>query len=514
MRPRWGAVALAALPLLFLGWFFVYPLATILTEGATSDGLDFVLSGTFASTAWFTIWQAALSTVLTLLAAAPLTWAVSNHDFRGRRLVMALVTVPFVLPTVVVAGAFIALDARDSVAAILAAHVFFNVSVFVRTVSTVWSRLDRSPIEAARTLGASNWRAFREITLPLLTPSIAAASSIVFLLCFSSFGIVLLLGGLRYRTIEVEIFQRVATFLDVPSAAAMAIIQLVAISAIMYVYARIQESRSRRVRLVSEALTLRRAQGRRAWLVGSVVVGTLGALAVPVAVLVSRSLDSGWRFLVDSGSLALDPPAAIRNSLSSAVVAAVVALGVGVPAALVIAPTRAGWGRGLDVVIMLPLGTSAVTVGLGLLVALDAPIDLRTSPALVPIAHALVALPFVVRAVLPTIRSIRSVLRDAATVLGASPRQVWRHVDLPLISRSVAVAGGFAAAVSLGEFGATAFIVRPSTITVPTLIYRLLGRPGAVTFSGAMALSVVLMLMVTALIMGLDRLRAGELGSF
>jgi thiamine transport system permease protein len=238
---------------------------------------------------------------------------------------------------------------------------------------------------------------------------------------------------------------------------------------------------------------------------------------VPPAVLVARSLRggaAGWRFLASPAPLAIDPGAAITNSLQSAGIAALIALFVGVPAATTIARAAPSWGRWVDVVVMLPLGTSAVTIGLGFLVALDRPVDLRTAPIIVPIAHALVAIPFVVRAILPTIRSIRSVLRDAAAVLGASPGQVWREIDLPLMARAVTVAGGFAAAVSLGEFGATAFIVRPGTVTVPTLIYRLLGRPGAVTFSGAMAMSVILMVMVAGLVMALDRLRAGELGSF
>lgn len=512
MRSRWGAAALALPPLLFVGWFFLYPLASILWEAPAGFAAG-VTTG-FGSTVWFTVWQAAASTVLTFVAAMPLTWAVSNHRFAGRRLVMALVTVPFVLPTVVVAGAFIALDFRDSVWAILTAHVFFNISVFVRTVSTVWSRVDRRLTEAARTLGAGPFRAFRTVMLPILGPSIAAAASIVFLLSFSSFGIVLLLGGLRYRTIEVEIFQRVSSFLDVPGAAALAVVQLVAITGIMLAYSRVQERRSRRLPLIAEERVLRPATGGRLGLVIGAVTLTLAFLGAPLSVLVARSLRGGWGFLADSGPLALDPPSAIRNSLVAAVTAAVIALGIGIPSAVAIAGTRAGWGRWFDVVLMLPLGTSAVTIGLGLLVALDSPIDLRTAPILVPIAHALVAVPFVVRAVLPTIRSIRSVLRDAAAVLGASPRQVWRHVDLPLMARSIGVAGGFAAAVSLGEFGATAFIARPATTTVPTLIYRLLGRPGAVTFSGAMALSVVLMALVALLIMGVDRFRAGELGSF
>jgi thiamine transport system permease protein len=163
---------------------------------------------------------------------------------------------------------------------------------------------------------------------------------------------------------------------------------------------------------------------------------------------------------------------------------------------------------------MLPLGTSAVTIGFGFLVALDEPVDLRGSVLLVPLAHALVAVPFVVRSTLPTLRAIRADLREAAAVLGASPRRVFRHVDLAIVARAAMVGAGFAAAVSLGEFGATSFIVRPNSVTIPTLIFRLLGRPGAVTFTAAMALSVILMLLTTALILSIDRLRAGELGEF
>lgn len=518
MRPILGRVALVAIPVLFLGYFFVYPVASILVEATSGEGgLSFLTRASTAGTIWFTLWQAAVSTVLTLLVAFPLTWTVSTFDFPGRRWVMAIVTVPFVLPSVVVASAFIALGLRDSIWAILAAHVFFNVSVVVRTVTTVWARLDRAPIEAARTLGASPWAAFRKITLPILGPSIAAASSIVFLLCFTSFGIVLLLGGLRLRTIEVEIYQRVTTFLDLPAAGALALVQLIGITVVMALYARLQEKRSRRLHLRAESRVLRSPRRReRAW-VWSIVATTLALTLVPPAVLIARSLRSGgagWKFLVDTGPLAVDPGGAITNSLQSAAIAASIALIIGIPAAVIVARTAPAWGRWIDVVVMLPLGTSAVTIGLGFLVALDRPIDLRTAPIIVPIAHALVAIPFVVRAVLPTIRSIRTVLRDAAAVLGASPSRVWREIDLPLMARAVGVAGGFAAAVSLGEFGATAFIVRPGTTTIPTLIYQLLGRPGAITFSGAMAMSVVLMVLVAALVMSLDRLRAGELGAF
>ncbi len=143
---------------------------------------------------------------------------------------------------------------------------------------------------------------------------------------------------------------------------------------------------------------------------------------------------------------------------------------------------RRGWlSRGFDALIMLPLGTSAVTVGFGFIVALDRPpLDLRTSALLIPIAHSLIAMPFVLRAVAPVIRSIDPRLREAAAVLGAAPRRVWREVDLPVIRRAALVGAAFAFAVSLGEFGATLFIARPDTPTIPVAVARLLSQPGDV----------------------------------
>jgi thiamine transport system permease protein len=126
---------------------------------------------------------------------------------------------------------------------------------------------------------------------------------------------------------------------------------------------------------------------------------------------------------------------------------------------------------------------------------------------LVPIAHALVATPFVVRSVVPVMRSVRVRLREAAAVLGASPRRVWREVDLPLVARATAVGAGFAAAVSLGEFGATVLIARPSSLTIPVAIFRFLGRPGALNFGRAMAMSVILMAVTALAVLAVDRFR-------
>ncbi len=170
---------------------------------------------------------------------------------------------------------------------------------------------------------------------------------------------------------------------------------------------------------------------------------------------------------------------------------------------------RTGWlPRTFDALVMLPLGTSAVIVGFGFLIALDQPpIDLRASVLLIPIAHSLVALPFVVRAMAPVIRSIDPRLREAAAVLGASPRRAWHEVDRPMIARAALVGAGFAFAVSLGEFGATLFIARPDTPTVPIAIDRLLSRPGQVNFAQAMALSTILMALSAASMLIIERWR-------
>ncbi len=542
-RPLTGVAGLAilAVPALFLGYFFLYPLASILITGLTSDGVpDLGPLGEIASRprllgiAWFTLWQAVASTLLTLVVALPATAALSRYEFWGKRFVRAAVTVPFVLPTVVVATAFLALlgpggplglDLRRSIWAILAAHVFYNVAVVVRTVGTAWERLDPRLEEAARTLGATRWNAFRAVTWPLLRPAVVSATSIVFLFTFTSFGVVLILGGLEYATLEVEIWRQATALIDLPLAAALSLLQLVGVTGILVGYARYQQRRAHELPLLSARATARRpATWRERGFVAATVGGLVAILGAPLVVLAERSLRVGdghglthYRALAEldeAGAAFVPPTTAIGNSLWFAVVATALALAVGLLAAAVIAYRGGRASRWFDALLMLPLGTSAVTLGFGFLVALDAPIDLRTSALLIPLAHAVVAIPFVVRTTVPIMRSVRHRLREAAAVLGAPPRAVWRLVDLPLISRAALVGAGFAFAVSLGEFGATSFIVRPDRPTIPIAIFRFLGQPGAQNLGRALAMSTLLMLITAGAILAIDRLRVGHLGEF
>jgi len=525
MTRTWRLVA-GAIPLVFLLAFFVWPLGTVIATGLTTEdgsALGRVLGdSSLRGIAWFTLWQAAVSTVLTVVAALPAAYVFARYDFRGKAVARALTTVPFVLPTVVVGTAFLALigprgvlgtDLTGTVWAILAAHVFFNMAVVIRLVGGLWAHLDPKLEDAARTLGASKWRAFTQVTLPLLRPSIAAAASIVFLFSFTSFGTVMILGAPRLATLEVEIYRRAALFLDLPAAAVLAVVQLVGVVAALMLYGRYQERHA-----VEQALRPARETSRRPNTAGErlMVGATLGwtglILATPPLVLVWRALTLRGGITLnaftDLGAItSVDPASAVANSVGFAFAAMLVAVGIGLPAAVLVAARRGRVSRWFDTLLMLPLGTSAVTLGLGFLLALDTPIDLRSSWIIVPIAHALIAAPFVFRSTLPVLRSVQGRLREAAAVLGATPSRSWREVELPIASRAAAVGAALAFVVSLGEFGATMFLARPGAPTIPVAIFRLLGRPGLVNLGGALALSVILMVVTTIVVLAVERAR-------
>jgi len=534
LRARWG---LLALPLAFLGAFFVWPVVAIVGRGLRPDGAwdlspigDVVTDPVIRQVAWFTFWQAVLSTMLTLVVGLPGAALFARYSFAGKRVIWAALVVPFVLPTVVVGIAFLGVigpsgslgvDLSGTVWAILLAHLFFNYAVVVRTVGGFWASLDAGPVEAAEVLGASPVRAFREVTWPLLRPAVAAAASIVFLFSFTSFGVVLILGGVRNRTLEVEIFDQTARFLRLDVAAGLAVVQLVFVVVALAWFARTQQRRAVPLRPAAAAANARPVRGwkARSFVAANLLVMTV-LLVVPLATLVARSLrapDGGWsaqyyRALSTNprGSTAFVPPIdAIANSLAFAAVATVLAVVLGGLAAWAIAGRGGGAGwQWIDAGLMVPLGTSAVTVGFGFLLALGRPpLDLRDSLWLVPIAHAVVAMPFVIRLLVPALRAIEPGLREAAAVMGASPARVWREVDLPLVGRALAAAAGFAFAVSLGEFGATVFLAQVDRPTLPVAIYRFLSRPGPDQFGQAMALSTVLMLLTVVVVLIIDRVR-------
>nr|WP_304999949.1 iron ABC transporter permease [Georgenia sp. SYP-B2076] len=556
------------LPLAFLGTFFAWPVLALVARGFFPGGaLDLGgFADVFARPRTLrilgqTLTQAALGTAGAVLLGIPGAYVLYRCRFRGRGLVRALVTIPFVLPTVVVGVAFRSLlsvggplgflGLDGTFAAIVLALVFFNYSIVVRTVGGMWARLDPRAEQAARALGASPWRAFVTVTLPALGPAIASAASIVFLFCATAFGVVLVLGGVQFGTIETEIWVQTTQFLDLRAAAVLSVAQLVVVAAALTVAGRARARRERALPLrTTDAghplrLVVRRrgsaagpgpARGGAAparWRAGPDLLPALvtaavvlGLLALPLVGLVAQSLrtPAGWGLdnyanlgtTGGSGALTVSVWEATANSLRVAVDATVIAVVVGVLVALVVSrrPRSRAARRGvaaLDAVFMLPLGVSAVTVGFGFLITLDRPpLDLRSSLILVPIAQAVVAVPMVVRTVLPVLRAIDPRQREAAAVLGASPLRVLAGVDGPYLVRGLGLAVGFAFAVSLGEFGATSFLARPDRPTLPVVIFRLIGRPGAENYGMAMAAAVVLAVLTAGVMALAETMRTKE----
>lgn len=535
-RHNLESLALWSLPVLFLGGFFFTPLAAIFSRAG--QGLGSVSWGEVWRPLGFTLAQAALSTVLTVLVGLPAAYLFSRFTFAGRGLLRALTALPFILPTVVVAAGFNALIGPrgwlnlalmvffgletppivllNSLGAILLAHVFYNTSVVIRMVGSAWAQLDPRLEQAARTLGAGPLRAFVEVTLRLLAPSLLAAALMVFLFDFTSFGVILLLGGPRFATLEVEIYIQAMQMLNLPQAALLSAVQLACTLVLTVAYQRVARGREVPLapRLKGEGTRAARSWRERLFVIGMALL-LAGLLVAPLAALALRSVskleaDRGERGPVQTGltldyylelgvnrrnSLFYIPPLeAVKNSLAYAGETVLFSTGLGLLAVYGLR-RRSRANRLLEPLLMLPLGASAVTLGLGfILVFARPPLDVQSFPLLIPIAHSLVAFPFVVRTLQPALDAIPANLRQAAAVLGASPWRVWWEVDLPILARAVLVSATFAFTVSLGEFGATSFLARPDAPTIPVAIYRFLSQPGALNYGQALAMATLLMI--------------------
>lgn len=534
------------LPILFLSFFFFYPLVSIfsLALGKPSDirGLN---PDAILRPLGFTVWQASLSTLITVLVGLPAAYIFARYKFPAKSLLRVLTTLPFILPTVVVAAAFNALigprgwvnlalmdwfnlssppvQMLNSLPAILLAHVFYNTSVIIRVVGSAWSQLNPRYEQAARILGADNWKVFWQVTFPLLKPAILAALLLVFLFDFTSFGVVLMLGGPKYATLEVEIYTQAMHMLNLPLASVLSMVQLLFTLVLTAGYSwftnKATVTSAPRVD-DDEVLSLSNRPERGA--VIAFLTLLLGFLVLPLLALAARSFfrldaDNNLIFTLDyykelfinrRGSLMYIPPIqAARNSLFYASLTVILSLGLGFLASRSL--TIRSWvNRVMDPILMLPMGASAVTLGLGFIVVFTRPpFQLQDSPWLIPAAHTLVALPFVVRTLTPALSSIPGSLRQAAAVLGASPFRVWLEVDLPIIMRAAIVSAVFAFAMSLGEFGATSFLARPEYPTLPIAIYRFIGQPGAMNYGQALAMSTILFTLCAVGIMIIEQLR-------
>ncbi len=520
-------------PLLFLSVFFFYPLAAILSVSLFPAGeLDLagfskiISTDYYLNTLTFTLGQAALSTFLTLLLAIPGAYVFTHYRFWGREFLQALAALPFVLPTVVVAAGFLALigprgvlngmlmtafhlsqppiQLERTLTIILLAHVFYNYGVAFRIIGAFWAAQSPAIENTARVLGAHGWKLWWHVRLPLLRPALLAAGVLVFIYTFTSFGVIVVLGGPRFATIEVEIYRQIANLFDLPMAAALSLVQIGFMFLCLWIYTHLE-------RRVGVSLQPTLTQARSARTPGDHLVLALNVLIIAALIIAPLGSLIGRSFTTFTGEwtlnnyiglmsnprgsvLSVPPIMAIGNSLAIASVTTLMATALGVSAARAVTLRRRGAPRWFETMLMLPLATSAVVLGFGFNIALDTPpLDLRSSVLLLPLAHTLVALPFVLRSVTPALRSIPPQVEDSARVLGAHGIGLFRHIHLPLISRALAVGAVFAFTISLGEFGASLFIARPDAPTLPIAIFRLLGQPGESSYGRALALSGLLL---------------------
>ncbi len=531
------ALALPAAGYLFIS--YIFPLYSIFKQtlafGSQSFSLNLPL---LTKTLRFTFKEAILSTVITMIAGLACAYIFSTFRFPGKRICMSVITVPFMLPTVVVAAGMNAwlgpkgvlnnvlmrifslntapLRVMNTLGIIIFAHVFYNTSLVVRMVSNSWMMIDKNIIHAAQTLGGRKWDVFLKIILPMLMPSVISSALLVFLFDFTSYGVVMLMGGPRYRTLEVEISYQTLQILDLKTAGVLSLLQMgiTLLIVILERKIRMSEFRLTKIRVFDE--NQKRPQTPAEKISVILIVGSVMLITVlPMLSLIFRSLyvfgndtgrnlsQSGFSliyykhlFINENNSYFFVPPGkAILYSLINAFFCSLTAVLIG-GMICVLAKRVRGWSF-LNSFVMLPIGTSAVTLGLGYLIAFRRSM---TAYWLTPLAHSIVVLPFVIRTLQPAVQQIPRSLGQSAALLGAGPAAVFWKIDLPVLRRALINSVVFSFTISMGEFGATSFLTRPERPTLPVAIYNYLSKPGGLNYGQAMAMSSILLVFSIAAI--------------
>jgi len=515
-----------AVPLVFVAVLFYWPITEIAALGLSGDWLALLLEPKTTSIIWFTLWQAALSTVLTVVVAIPGAYLLYRKSFPGQQVVNALITVPFVLPSIVVAVGFTVFRSvhefyqglgltflADPVYWIIVAHVFVNYSIAVKTIGGVWATLDSDTESAAELDGAGRLRTLLSVSLPQLRPSIYSAAALIFLFSATSFGIVLVLGGGQVQTIETAIFFAATQRLDLELAAALVLVQTL-ITALAFVVGTKLSGGALGLEEVFEGTRKPKVDRRDLMAVLVSAAIWVGLLAMPLILVLAQAFTSQGGLGIDNFTnlgtrgardlLNITFVQAAGNSTRNMLIAATVAFILGTLIAWLLSKTRF---RSLDLVFLLPLGVSSVVLGFGFLVAFDTEwFPLRTSWLIVPMAQALIALPLVIRLVYPALISIGKEPIEQAQLDGASSFQVWRFVESKMIRGVLVTALGFAAIISIGEFGASSFLANGTQATIPTLLYRLIARPGEQNYGMAMAVSAILIVLSAVVVYLVSRI--------
>lgn len=506
MKSNPSSYALALPLLLALGALLVYPIALLLTQGLTSAALLEVWTDPYllGRLGW-TLLQALVSSLLTALLGGSAGLVFARFEFRGRRALEALVALPFVVPVIVAGIGFLALfgargwvvNLSDTPYLMLLANLFYNYGILVRSVSSAVSGMDRDLENAARLEGASSFQVLYFVTLPFALPALISSAGLVFLYCFASFGVPLLLAPPQYATLEVEIYRAVQR-LDLSTAGALTLMQLLCIGAATLLYTGVQ-ARASGLTLTGSAARVPARGIQRVWLALHIAFALTLTLA-PLAAVMWRSVQSATGTLTLAHYLALletgsgvyssDLGLAVFNNLRFSGLALLIAVPLGVTHAFAVWRTRS---KLLDALSLLPLMVSATLLGVAYIVTFSAQ---TSSLWLLIAAYALISYPFVTRTALTALRALEPGILEAARVDGAGGLALLRLVTLPIIVPALRVGVALAFAVIIGEFGATLILQRPEWATLTTLILAKLARPAGL--GQASALSSLLLLLTAA----------------
>lgn len=509
-------------PLAFLSLLLIAPLLRLLAEGFGASDL-----GDDAPLHWLALWQddhlrwrvlwsflqAGITCLLALLLGLPVAWVLARREFVGRALMRRLLMLPFVVPTLVAALGVLALwgprgwfgaplanagfALEDTPWLLLYGNLFFNLCLVVRAGVDALEQVSAPRVAAARSLGATPWRAFWRVEWPAIAPWLASSLCLVFLYCFSGFGLALILGGQRYATVEVEIYTLVAHELELGQAGVLALWMLVLTGAVACAYAWLEKRLAAPGRVVPMAR--QRPHGLAQWLAVVAAVGVLMLVcAAPLVAVLSKAVQALWRGQALAVLWAPDTLAALWNTARFSAMALALATGLGLSHALAVHATAAApqasnaWALAWRAAAYLPFVVSPVTVAFGLLLLYP---SWTASLALLVGAYALLAYPFVAKSLTAALDNLPASYAQAAATLGARPWRVWWRVTLPLVGAALRRGMAFAAATALGEFAVSLFLSRPEWTTLTTLIYQRLGRPGAANLDEALVLACVLMLL-------------------
>jgi len=501
----------AVFPLIFLGVMLLAPTLRIFVEGwhHAPAGIAVAMSAMWHDDylRWRVLWsfmQAALTCVFALLLGLPVAWVLARYQFAGRTLVLRLLMLPFVVPPLVAGlgvlalwgprglvsgwlgglGFDVGLALQDTPWLLLYGNLFFNLCVVVRAGADALAQVSASRVAAARTLGATPWRAFWRVEWPAVLPWLASALCLVFLYCFAGFGLALLLGGQRFATVEVEIYTLVAHELKLAEAGILSLCMVLLTGSVALAYGLIEKRLSNPARADAIPLQLPTRTGQRVLVVAALAV-LFFFCAAPLLAIVWRALAGGsaaWAVLLDDALWH-----ALWNTLRFSMVALLLATLLGLAHAF--AARRSVW---LRTAAFLPFVVSPVTVAFGLLLLY--PSWTASLPLLIA-AYALLAYPFVAKSVAAALDSLPMQVLQVARTLGATPWRVFWRVTLPLVAPALRRGMAFAAATVLGEFAVTLFLSRPEWATLTTLIYQRLGQPGANNLNAALVLACLLMVL-------------------